>query len=111
VVSEVLKHRTNQGERGGLFFYRDRRGTEADLVVESGRRRILVEAKAGRTAAEDVLSVARQIRTTLGEVAQGDPPQREAGRAVVVYGGQARQARSDVLVLPWDELDRESWFL
>jgi hypothetical protein len=64
-----------------------------------------------RTAAEDVLSVARQIRTTLGEVAQGDPPQREAGRAVVVYGGQARQARSDVLVLPWDELDRESWFL
>jgi hypothetical protein len=100
VVSEVLKHRTNQGERGGLFFYRDQHGTEADLVVESGRRRVLVEAKAGRTAAQDVLGVARRVRATLGET---------ACQAVVVYGGQPRQARNDVLLLPWDELDRESW--
>ena len=31
VVSEILKHRSNRGERGGLSFYRDRNGAEADL--------------------------------------------------------------------------------
>ena len=100
VVSEVLKHRTNQGERGGIFFYRDQHGTEADLVVESGVQRVLVEAKAGQTATEEMMSIARRITATLGDI----PCQ-----AVVAYGGQARQTRQDVLLLPWDEVDREPW--
>lgn len=100
VVSEVLKHRTNLGERGGVFFYRDQHGTEADLVVESGNQRVLVEAKAGQTASDDVLSAPRRIKSSLGDT---------SCRAVVAYGGQARQTRQDVLLLPWDEIDREPW--
>jgi hypothetical protein len=100
VVSEVLKHRTNLGERGGIFFYRDQHGTEADLVIESGNQRVLVEAKAGQTASDDVLSAPRRIKTSLGGT---------SCRAVVAYGGQARQTRQDVLLLPWDEIDRETW--
>ena len=34
VVSETLKHRTNQGWTGGLSFYRDRNGAEVDLVID-----------------------------------------------------------------------------
>lgn len=100
VVSEVLKHRTNHGERGGMFFYRDRRGTEADLVAESGRKRILVEAKVGRTATRDMLTVARTIRDILDDV---------PCEVRVAYGGHSRQARGDVLLLPWDQIDREPW--
>ena len=101
MVSEIVKHRTNQGERGGVFFYRDQHGTEADLVVESGRRRVLVEAKAGQTASEDMLAAARRIKAAL----------IEAGpcQTVVAYGGQGRQSRQDALLLPWDEIDQESW--
>lgn len=100
VVSEILKHRTNRGERGGIFFYRDQHGTEADLTVEVGDQRIIVEAKAGQTASDDMLSAARRIKAGLNDI----PCQ-----AVVAYGGQARQARKDVLLLPWDEIDRELW--
>ena len=100
VVSEILKHRTNRGERGGIFFYRDQHGTEADLVVESGNQRILVEAKAGQTASDDMLSAARRIQAGLDDT---------SCQAVVAYGGQARQTRQDVLLLPWDEIDREPW--
>jgi hypothetical protein len=100
VVSEVLKHRTNHGERGGMFFYRDRRGTEADLVAESGRKRILVEAKVGRTATRDMLTVARTIRDILDDM---------PCEVRVAYGGHSRQARGDVLLLPWDQIDREPW--
>ena len=100
VVSEILKHRTNRGERGGVFFYRDQHGTEADLVVESGNQRVLVEAKAGQTASDDVLIAGRRVKTSLGNT---------SCRAVVAYGGQARQTRQDVLLLPWNEIDREPW--
>jgi hypothetical protein len=101
VVSEVVKHRANRGERGGVFFYRDQHGTEGDLVVECGGRRILVEAKAGQTPSEDMLGAARRIQAALGTAL---PCQ-----VVVAYGGQARQARRDALVLPWEEIDGEDW--
>ena len=100
VVSETLKHRTNRGERGGLFFYRDQHGTEADLVVESGIQRVIVEAKAGQTASDDMLSAARRIKAALGD---------DSCKVVAIYGGQDRQDRQDVLLLPWDEVDREPW--
>jgi hypothetical protein len=100
VVSEILKHRTNRGERGGLFFYRDQHGTEADLVVESGNHRVLVEAKAAQTASDDMLSAARRIKAALGD---------DSCRVVAAYGGQARQTRQGALLLPWDEVDREPW--
>ena len=100
VVSEILKHRTNRGERGGVFFYRDRQGAEADLVVETGEGRILIEAKAGQTAADDMLSAVRRVQANL----------RDAPcRAVVAYGGKTRQARQDALLLPWNQIDRETW--
>ncbi|TFG88218.1 MAG: ATP-binding protein [Gemmatimonadales bacterium] len=100
VVSEIVKHRTNRGERGGAFFYRDRHGAEADLVVEAGNRRILIEAKAGQTASDDILRAAGRIKAGLE-----DTP----CRVIVAYGGQARQTRQDAMLLPWDEIDRESW--
>ncbi|HOD80126.1 MAG: hypothetical protein BWX88_02611 [Planctomycetes bacterium ADurb.Bin126] len=103
VASEILKHRTNQGERGGLFFYRDRHGLEADLVVNGGAQRVVVEVKAGHTTSEDMFTAARKVKAIL------DPSLPT--RAVVVYAGADRQSRQDALLLPWDELDRERWVL
>lgn len=96
VVSEVYKHRTHRGERGGLYHYRDRRGLEADLVVASGNRATVVEAKAGRTATADMLDPARRVREVIGGVA-------DAG-AVVIYGGEERERRQDIEVIGWDSL-------
>jgi predicted AAA+ superfamily ATPase len=101
VVSEIIKHRTNRGEHGGVFFYRDQHGTEGDFVIEHGSQYVLVEAKSGQTISDDTLIAARRIKTAV----------EEAGpcRAVVAYGGKARQARHDVLLLPWDQIDQEHW--
>jgi predicted AAA+ superfamily ATPase len=101
VVSEIVKHRTNRGEHGGVFLYRDQHGTEGDLVIEHGSQYVLVEAKSGQTISDDTLSAARRIKTAIEEAAPC--------RAVVAYGGQARQARHDVLMLPWDQIDQEHW--
>jgi len=97
VASEIIKHRTNHGEHGGVFFYRDRRGTEADLIIEQGDRLVVVEVKAGQTVTADMLGPAGAVVAALEPLGSIE--------AVVAYGGRTRQRRRDVTLLPWDKLD------
>lgn len=140
VVSEIVKHRTNLGIRGGLAHYRDRSGAEADLVIEHPRKAIVVEAKSGATPSSSMLASARRVTRILTDKAEAaadqawtngvDPGSRRAGaddgaavkaaggesglggvvaegaevKAVIVYGGQQSQQRSDVSLVPWHAL-------
>ena len=101
VVSEVIKHRTNRGERGRTFFYRDRHGTEADLIVEHGNGFRIVEAKAGQTASDDMFGAARRIKAGLETAGPSE--------IIVAYGGRYRQMRRDVILLPWNEIHQQRW--
>jgi len=49
MILEVLKARANQGKRPGLFFYRDVRGSEVDLILQRQRQLIPVEIKSSAT--------------------------------------------------------------
>ena len=101
VLSEILKHRLNRGEHAGLYFYRDRKGLEADIVIEEGRNLTVVEAKAGQTCTPEVADAGRQVAEALTGAGQT--------RRVVVLGGEAGQKRTDVEILSWDSLDRWRW--
>lgn len=97
VVSEIVKQRTNRGESGGLSYYRDRNGAEADLIVERPPRYTLVEAKSAATASASLFLGARRVHRHL----------RKAGgdcSAAVVYGGGQTQQRADGTLIPWDGL-------
>jgi predicted AAA+ superfamily ATPase len=96
VISELMKQQANAGERGGLYFYRDQNGVEADVLIDRPDRMTVVEIKAGQTVTTDLLSPARRVRELLSAVKNTD--------AVVVYAGDARQDRSDVQLLPWNKL-------
>jgi len=93
VVAEVIKHRANRGERGGLYFYRDSNGVEADLLIENAAGLTVVEAKAGRTVTDALMSPARRIVEVLGD--------RAAGAPRVVYAGEELQHRSACDLVPW----------
>jgi len=101
VVSEIVKHRANRGKTAGVFHYRDHRGVEADLLVEGAGRLLAVEAKAGQTATPDMLDAVRRVAAGLRQVGRAE--------AAVVYGGQARQDRRDVTLLPWEALHERAW--
>lgn len=101
VISEIIKHRNNQGEQGGVFFYRDRQGIEIDLIVECGDRCLVIEAKVGQTVSTDILRKSRKVAYML-EAA-------EPAESVVVYGGESRQDRNDAIVMPWSMLHKHSW--
>ena len=101
VVSEILKHRFNQGHAADLFFWRDNHGLEVDLVVEHRGRLHAVEVKSGTTYAGDWMDAARRWRQAAGAQA-ADP--------LLIWGGEASHTRADHLALSWRDLGRpEQW--
>jgi hypothetical protein len=52
-LTETLKYRFNRGRKNAVTFYRDSRGNEVDMILESGRDVFPVEVKAGATIAAD----------------------------------------------------------
>ena len=101
VVSEIVKHRANQGLTGGLSFYRDRNGAEVDLIIEGPDGVSLVEAKAAATPSRSLLAGALRVR---GHLAESHP----ACALACVYGGDDLQARRDGQLVPWHGLHRSS---
>lgn len=104
VASEVLKARVHRGLPAGMFFYRDRKGEEVDIVVETGRRIVAVETKSARTVVSDFFASLAKMAALIGSERRGRQLRR-----VVVYGGEERQQRTGVTVLPWSMVDRYDW--
>ena len=94
VVMETLKHRFNRGRESNLSFFRDARGLECDLFYETGKGIHAIEVKSGSTVSSDYF-------TSLNRVAELIPG---ITAKTVVYGGTARQSRTDSEVLPPIEL-------
>lgn len=100
VVSEILKHRTNAGESGGLRFYRDRDGVEADLVIERSGGPAVVVVKASQTASPSLFDAAQRARRAL------EPRECDA---VVVYAGDSEQQRSATNLMSWGSIQTHAW--
>ena len=94
VVTEVLKHAYNRGRRPELFFFRDSRGLECDLLYPSEGRILVIEAKSGATIASDWFTGMERVTSLVPGCAA----------AVVVHGGDAHQTRKLGDPLPLNEL-------
>ena len=105
VASEILKARTHRGLQKNLTFYRDRKGTEVDLVVEIGPQLLAVETKSGQTVAGDFFSGIESFASLVASSRL-----RPTTRGFVVYGGDLRQSRSSATVVPWSRLDQCRWW-
>ena len=95
VVTEVIKHRFNQGLAADLYFWRDNHGVELDLVFEDAGRLQSVEIKSGTTFAMDWLQTARRWKALAGD---------DAAQPIVLYGGQSSFDLADARVLSWREM-------
>lgn len=98
VISELLKARYNAGETSNLYFWRDRSGHEVDLLIDHGNSLSPMEIKSGQTINKDYFKGLEFWKNLAGD---------NAGKAWLVYGGDSRQMRSDVTVLPWHEINSE----
>lgn len=94
VVLEVMKSLRNQGLREPLYFFRDSNGLEVDLLLEHADGVQLIEIKASQTVAAPLFKNLRTVSTLLDERVKSQH---------LVYGGDLRQARTDVDVLPYGQ--------
>lgn len=96
MVSELLKLCAHRGERPEAFFYRDQSGLEVDLLLRRADQWLAVEVKSGTTVAADAFAGLRRFGELTGGMIDGLPL-----RAALVYGGEERQRRGEVELVPW----------
>jgi predicted AAA+ superfamily ATPase len=104
VAAEIYKARAHAGKPAAMFHYREVQGPEVDIVIETSRTLLLVEAKSGATMAEDFFAGLRALEERLVHKRE-----RRVRRQVIIFGGDAAQRRSEVNVLPWSKIQDMSW--
>ncbi len=95
VVTEFLKGRFNKGQQADLYFWRDSKGLEVDLVLDDGSSLKPVEIKSGQTVVPDFMISIRKWCEISGA------PNRPAW---LVYGGAKGHANGNIAIVPWSEL-------
>ena len=91
VVIEALKYRYNKGRRSNLYFWRDAKGNEVDLVIENGPEVMPVEIKSGETICPEWFK-------GLNVFSSKSPVTPKISG--LVYGGNEQQRRSGLTVWP-----------
>lgn len=91
VISEWMKFFLNSGRQPAFHFWRDHRGTEVDLLVETAGGLHAIEIKSGSTFQSAFTTGLKHI------LQQG---LRITGRSVV-YGGNDRHETGEIRILPW----------
>ncbi|MHB8232711.1 MAG: ATP-binding protein [bacterium] len=95
-VTEVLKYRFNKGMKSNLYFYRDSKGLEIDLIYEIGRNILPIEIKSGATISEDFFKNLKKFLQYYNASKGFAAPYGSA----VFYGGNEIQKRTDFNVYP-----------
>jgi len=95
IVAEYLKGCFNAGSPSNLFFWRDSKGLEIDVLIESGDDLTPVEIKSGQTVAPDFFTGLKQWLALSGN--PGHP-------AWLIYGGDREHRRENVGIIPWNHL-------
>ncbi len=97
VVAEFLKERFHRGLPSNLYYWRDSKGLEIDLLLEDGEKLEAIEMKSGQTIAPDFFSSLDRWRKLAG---QPDMPAR------LIYGGTTAFIHHNIAIVPWNNQGR-----
>lgn len=101
VISEIYKAHVHRGVQPRLFYYRETRGLEIDLLVDQGVRLDAIEIKSGATTSPDFFKSLRRFSDRLGVAGESPGPENH-----VVYGGDESQQRSYAQLVSWRDVGR-----
>lgn len=96
IVSEFLKRCWNEGMPSNLFFWRDSKGLEIDILLEKGESLTPVEIKSGTTIASDYLDNLKKWSL----LASSQGPQ-----SWLIYGGGKKLAAGSTRIIPWNRIE------
>lgn len=100
VIGEFVKAGCNLGKQGLLYFWRDNKGNEIDLIIDKGDALYPIEIKSGQTVTEAYFKGIK-FWNTMTDTQGG----------AVIYAGEQEQKRSNgIEVKPWHKVDIASCF-
>jgi hypothetical protein len=94
IISEVLKKRFNSAITDNLYYFRDHKGFEIDLIIYKGDSVDAVEIKSGATINTDFFTNLEYFKK-LGS---------SLDKAYLIYGGNTRRIQNSVEIFPWNQL-------
>lgn len=95
LISEFVKFKCNRRTVMDFFFWRDNKGVEIDLLVESGSVVYPIEFKSGQTVHDRFFANLNRFVGYAGEA---------TAKPIVVYAGDHPQPRRNAEVIPWHHL-------
>ena len=97
IIGEMVKFDMNYRLGLDIFFWRDSKGVEVDVLFERGQRLTSVEIKSGGTIQPGFFKNLQTYRSYA---------KREHGRSCLVYGGEEDQRRDFVEVFSWRNVSK-----
>ncbi|MFH2138344.1 MAG: ATP-binding protein [Candidatus Omnitrophota bacterium] len=97
VITEFLKGRYNKGRDSNLYFFRDNKKNEVDLIVKGEEGLIVVEVKSAQTIAQDFFKGINYFSNVSKDSIQDN---------YLIYAGEKEQKRQTVKIINYKNLDR-----
>ena len=101
MIMEVMKHFSNHGIPGKLFFFRDSNGQEVDLVIDQGLTQIPIEIKSSGTFNSDFYKGLKYWRGLTK-----NSPETTTNHGFVIYAGEQTTNGTDHSLLTWNNLEK-----
>ncbi len=92
VISELVKSYYHQGLVPDVYFWRDSKGNEIDLLIDRGSKLIPIEIKSGQTINEEFFKALEYFDSISNHA---------VGKQLLVYGGTRPSVRHSISVIPW----------
>ncbi|NQZ08952.1 MAG: ATP-binding protein, partial [Algicola sp.] len=99
VVLECLKARYNQGKMADIYYYRDSRGHEVDLIWKDGRDLVAIEIKSAATFSSSQLKGLKKFQSIASHSSN-------VTQSFLVYNGQSRQLSNGMQALHFADTAR-----
>ncbi len=94
VIVELMKYRFNRGLDHGLYFFRDDKQHEVDVIIPSGADLVGVEIKSSLTFHQDFLKGLKHLRHVFN---------KKTVREIVVYAGAEAQSGEEFSLLNYQD--------
>ena len=96
VVMEIVKHRYNQGNDGGVYFYRDSNQNEVDILLKQEGEITALEVKSSMTYHPSFEKTLRQLPNWI---------KTPVTKRAIVYAGEFENSISDIKLLNYNNLN------
>ena len=94
IVSEFLKKRFNQGKTDNLYFLRDSKGREVDILLDYGSYLDMIEIKSSKTLAGDLFKGLLYFKNLY----------IQTRNCSLVYGGDLSGTQKSIHMVPWNTM-------